>query len=42
LRPLFAKPLAWRILDAFIAVVMCAIGLSLLWSFAQQAFGLAS
>jgi L-lysine exporter family protein LysE/ArgO len=40
LRPLFAKSLAWRILDAFIAVVMCAIGLSLLWSFAQHVFGL--
>jgi L-lysine exporter family protein LysE/ArgO len=40
LRPVFAKAIAWRILDAFIALVMFAIGLSLLWSFAQQAFGL--
>jgi L-lysine exporter family protein LysE/ArgO len=40
LRPFFAKAIAWRILDAFIALVMFAIGLSLLWSFAQQAFGL--
>ncbi|NBX22736.1 MAG: amino acid transporter [Microbacteriaceae bacterium] len=39
LRPVFAKPVAWRILDAVIAVVMCAIGLSLLWSFAQHVFG---
>jgi len=39
LKPVFAKAVAWRILDAFIALVMFAIGLSLLWSFAQQAFG---
>jgi L-lysine exporter family protein LysE/ArgO len=39
LKPIFAKAVAWRILDAFIALVMFAIGLSLLWSFAQQAFG---
>jgi len=39
LRPVFAKAIAWRILDAFISVVMFAIGLSLLWSFAQHAFG---
>ena len=30
LRPLFAKPLAWRILDGFIAIVMFAIAISLL------------
>ncbi len=29
LRPVFARPLAWRILDAIIAVVMFAIALSL-------------
>jgi len=29
LAPLFAKPLAWRILDGLIAVVMIAIALSL-------------
>ena len=30
LRPLFAKPLAWRILDGIIALVMIAIAVSLL------------
>jgi L-lysine exporter family protein LysE/ArgO len=30
LRPLFAKPFAWRVLDAVIAVVMIAIAVSLL------------
>ena len=30
LRPLFAKPIAWRILDGVIAVVMIAIAVSLL------------
>ena len=30
LRPMFAKPIAWRILDGFIAAVMFAIALSLL------------
>jgi len=30
LRPLFARPAAWRILDALIAVVMAAIAVSLL------------
>jgi L-lysine exporter family protein LysE/ArgO len=30
LRPLFAKPCAWRVLDAVIAVVMIAIAVSLL------------
>ena len=30
LRPLFAKPLAWRVLDGIIAVVMFAIAISLL------------
>jgi L-lysine exporter family protein LysE/ArgO len=29
LRPLFAKPLAWRVLDAIIAVIMIAIAVSL-------------
>jgi L-lysine exporter family protein LysE/ArgO len=31
LAPLFAKPLAWRVLDAAIAVVMTAIAASLIW-----------
>ena len=30
LRPLFAKPIAWRVLDGVIAVVMIAIAVSLL------------
>lgn len=30
LRPLFARPVAWRVLDALIAVVMIAIAVSLL------------
>ncbi|MEC5160486.1 MULTISPECIES: LysE/ArgO family amino acid transporter [unclassified Janthinobacterium] len=30
LAPLFAKPLAWRVLDGVIAIVMCAIAVSLL------------
>jgi L-lysine exporter family protein LysE/ArgO len=30
LRPLFARPAAWRALDAFVAVVMTAIAISLL------------
>ena len=30
LKPLFAKPLAWRVLDGIIAVVMVAIAISLL------------
>jgi len=30
LRPLFARPMAWRVLDALIAVVMAAIAISLL------------
>jgi L-lysine exporter family protein LysE/ArgO len=30
LRPLFARPLAWRILDAIIAVVMIALAASLI------------
>ncbi|HOY82382.1 MAG TPA: LysE family transporter, partial [Rhodoglobus sp.] len=29
LRPLFAKPVAWRVLDALIAMVMFAIAISL-------------
>jgi L-lysine exporter family protein LysE/ArgO len=31
LRPLFAKPVAWRVLDAVIAVVMVALGVRLLF-----------
>ena len=30
LRPLFAKPASWRILDALIAIIMAAIAASLL------------
>jgi len=30
LRPLFARPVAWRVLDALIALVMAVLGLSLL------------
>ena len=29
LRPVFARPAAWRVLDAFIAVVMTALAVSL-------------
>ena len=32
LGPLFARPLAWRILDAVIALVMFAIAIALVWS----------
>ncbi|MGY1801844.1 LysE/ArgO family amino acid transporter [Blastococcus sp. SYSU D00922] len=32
LRPLFARPAAWRVLDALIAVVMAALGIGLLAS----------
>jgi L-lysine exporter family protein LysE/ArgO len=32
LRPLFARPGAWRVLDGAIAVVMVAVAASLLWS----------
>jgi L-lysine exporter family protein LysE/ArgO len=32
LAPLFAKPLAWRVLDSLIGVVMSALALSLLAS----------
>jgi L-lysine exporter family protein LysE/ArgO len=35
LRPLFAKPLAWRVLDGIIAVVMIAIAISLLLGLAE-------
>ena len=35
LRPLFAKPVAWRILDAIIAVVMMAIAVLLLLGLAE-------
>jgi len=35
LRPLFAKPIAWRILDGVIAVVMIAIAVSLLLGLAE-------
>lgn len=33
LRPLFAAPLAWRILEALIAALMWSIALKLLWGF---------
>ncbi len=33
LTPVFASPLAWRVLDALIAIVMAALGLSLVWRF---------
>ena len=36
LAPLFKKPMAWRALDAIIAVVMFTLGTSLLVSFAQR------
>jgi L-lysine exporter family protein LysE/ArgO len=32
LRPLFARPAAWRVLDAVIAVVMAVLGVGLLAS----------
>ncbi|GAA4663109.1 LysE/ArgO family amino acid transporter [Arthrobacter cryoconiti] len=32
LRPVFAKPGAWRVLDAIIAVVMVFLGLKMAWS----------
>jgi L-lysine exporter family protein LysE/ArgO len=32
LRPLFARPLTWRILDGAIAVIMLALGASLISS----------
>ena len=38
LKPVFAKPLAWRILDIAIAVVMFAIAGSLLVGFVQHVF----
>lgn len=38
LRPVFAKAVAWRVLDAVIALVMFALGFSLLWSFVQHVF----
>ena len=31
LRPVFARPAAWRVLDALIAVVMAVLGMGLLW-----------
>ncbi len=33
LAPWFARPVAWRILDTIIALVMALLGLSLLWRF---------
>ena len=36
LAPMFTKPKAWRVLDAIIAVVMFALGTSLLISFVQR------
>lgn len=35
LRPLFAKPMAWRVLDGIIAVVMITIAISLLLGLAE-------
>jgi L-lysine exporter family protein LysE/ArgO len=35
LRPVFAKPVAWRVLDAFVAVVMVGIAVSLLVGLAR-------
>lgn len=32
LAPIFARPIAWRILDALVAVVMWSIALTLLWT----------
>ncbi|MBW8445793.1 MAG: LysE/ArgO family amino acid transporter [Arenimonas sp.] len=32
LRPLFARPAAWRVLDGLIALVMAAIAVNLLWT----------
>ena len=32
LRPLFARPLAWRVLDALVALLMWGIAAALLWS----------
>lgn len=32
LAPIFARPIAWRLLDALIAVIMCGIALTLLWA----------
>ncbi len=37
LAPLFARPLAWRILDGLIAVVMAAIAVSLIRAFLANA-----
>lgn len=39
LKPVFAKPIAWRILDIAIAVIMFAIGGSLLVGFVQHIAG---
>ena len=33
LTPVFASPLAWRVLDAIISLIMAALGLSLIWRF---------
>jgi L-lysine exporter family protein LysE/ArgO len=38
LKPVFAKAIAWRILDIAIAIVMFAIGGSLLFGFVQHVF----
>ncbi len=32
LAPVFARPIAWRLLDALIAVIMWGIALTLLWT----------
>lgn len=36
LRPLFEKPLAWKILDCLIGIMMWAISLSLIWPESQS------
>ena len=38
LTPIFKSAQSWRILDSFIAIVMFALGVSLLWSFIQRLF----
>ncbi|MDE2262231.1 MAG: LysE family transporter, partial [Gammaproteobacteria bacterium] len=32
LAPVFARPIAWRLLDALVALVMWGIALTLLWT----------
>lgn len=38
LTPAFKSTQAWRVLDSLIAIVMFALGASLLWSFSQRLF----